>query len=97
MREKLAELAHSQWSGWMRYLFSKCIPYKPGEIQNYEGALIIPKVSVDRWKRQTETPYSELSNKEQDSNREQADKFLKVINTRFEEVYGGKHGKLPKF
>ncbi len=22
--EKLAQLAHQQWSGWMEYLFSKC-------------------------------------------------------------------------
>jgi hypothetical protein len=24
MQEKIAELCHKQWSGWMEYLFLKC-------------------------------------------------------------------------
>lgn len=79
MREELAKLAHEQWSGWMDYLFGKCIPYQPGKVQAEEGALIIPKWAVDRWQRQAKTPYSELTIAEMDSDREEAGKFLAVF------------------
>ena len=79
MREKVAELCHSQWADWMDYLFEKSIPYKPGEVQNYEGSLIIPKWAVDRWKRQTNTPYTELSEDEKESDRKEADKFIALF------------------
>jgi len=75
-REEIAELTHSQWSGWMEYMFSKCIDYKAGTIQAEDGALIIPKWAVDRWKKQTNTPYCDLSEVEQDSDRTEADKFI---------------------
>lgn len=82
LRENLAELAHSQWSGWMDYLFSKCVEYKPDSVQAFEGALIIPQWAVDRWKKQAKTPYSELTPAEMDSDRTEADKFLAVFATR---------------
>ena len=34
---------------------------------------------IKRWKRQIETPYSELSEKEKDGDREWAEKVLKII------------------
>ncbi|GAG20006.1 unnamed protein product [marine sediment metagenome] len=74
LREKLAELAHSQWSGWMRYLFDK------GTF-NDDGTWTMPDWAVVRWKQQMETPYSELSESEQDSDRSEADKFLAVIGS----------------
>ena len=84
-REKLAALCHDQWAHWMSYLFSKCHnEFK--EVDEFTGRyakteqLIIPKWAVDQWKYQTQTPYSKLSEKEKESNREQADKFLEVIN-----------------
>lgn len=73
LSEKLAELAHSQWSGWMKYLFSK------GTF-NADGTWTMPAWAVERWKRQMETPFSELSESEQNSDRAEADKFLAVIN-----------------
>ena len=79
MKEKLAKLAHSQWSGWMGYLFSKCIEYEPNQVQAEKGALIIPKWAVDRWRRQAETDYSDLSKPEMESDRAEADKFLAVF------------------
>ncbi len=69
LREKLAELAHNQWARWMEYLFSK------GTF-NEDGTWTMPSWAVRRWKRQMETPYSELSESEQDSARSEADKFL---------------------
>ena len=74
MKEKLADLCHSQWSGWMGYLFSKCDSTMP------DGSLIIPAKYVERLKRQMETPYSELSDSEQILDRVEAGKFLAIID-----------------
>ncbi len=81
LQEQLAELAHDQWSGWMEYLFDKCIDYKPGKVQAEEGAVVIPKWAVERWVRQAGTKYCDLSSLEQDSDRAEADKFLAVFRT----------------
>ena len=72
LHEKFAELAHSQWSGWMKYLFSK------GEF-NKNGTWTMPKWAVERWSQQVETSYSELSESEQNSDRDEAAKFLAVV------------------
>lgn len=69
LREDLAQLAHEQWAGWMQYLFSKCE-------RREDGAVIMPAWAVERWTRQMNTPYSQLSEAEQDSDRAEADKFL---------------------
>lgn len=79
-REKLAKLCHEQWSGWMEYLFNKCVLYKPGNVQAEEGAMIIPKWAVERWLRQSLTPYIHLSSKEQDSDLAEADRFIRLLN-----------------
>lgn len=80
MREELAKLAHEQWSGWMDYLFSKCVPYQPGKVQAFEGAVIIPKWAVDRWRGQAATIYSDLTEEEQNLDRKEADKFIAVFD-----------------
>jgi len=74
--ECLAEYAHDAWSKWMKYLFSKTIDYVPGKIQAEEGAVIIPKWAVDRWKRQMNTHYADLSENEKESDREEARKII---------------------
>lgn len=70
-REVIANLCHRQWSGWMEYLFK----------QSYElfGVIIIPRWAVKRWKRQINTPYEQLSKLEKDSDRKQADRFIKLL------------------
>ncbi len=84
MREQLADLCHSQWSGWMEYLFSKCDSTMPKVLSALEdGSLIIPAEFVERWQRQMETPYSELSKSEQDSDRNEADRFLAIIKATY--------------
>lgn len=78
MREKLAELCHEQRSNWMKYLFSKChLEY--GQFDIDTGALIIPQLVVDRWNKQMKTPYNKLSEKEKESDRKEADKFLALL------------------
>ncbi len=75
MRERLAQFAHSQWSRWMKHLFSK------GTL-NKDGSWTMPKWAVDRWMLQMHTPYNDLSNQEKDSDRKEADGMLEVIASR---------------
>ena len=82
MREKLAELCHEQWSGWMEYLFSKCYETQiEPTLQEPDGekALIIPRWAIDRWTRQMKTKYENLSEDEKESDRKEADRFLALI------------------
>ena len=70
LREELADLCHQQWSGWMEYLFSTCIE---------ENGLIIPTWAAERWKRQMNTAYKDLSEEEKDSDRREADRFIATL------------------
>lgn len=79
MREKLAELAHQQWSGWMAYMFSKCSATSAGE-------RVIPEWAVQRWRRQVDTPYADLSENEQNSDREEADKFMAIFDKEIKQL-----------
>ena len=72
MKEKLAELAHEQWSGWMKHLFSKM------EIK-LDGTASIPAWAVTRWQRQMNTEYKNLSEEEKNSDREEAERVIKLI------------------
>jgi len=72
--EKLADYAHSSWSHWMKYLFSK------SEEQD-DGSVVIPKDLVERWKRQMKTSYSELPEKEKASDRDEANKIKKITDS----------------
>ena len=70
--EKLASIEHERWADWQKYLHSKCT-------KDSNGNLIIPKELVDRWERQIATPYNELTAKEQDSDREQVNRYWNLI------------------
>lgn len=71
-REAIASLCHDQWSDWMVYLFSKCT-------MPPDGDMIIPKELVARWLRQINTSYDMLSEEEKNSDRKEADKFIRLI------------------
>jgi hypothetical protein len=73
IREKLAMAQHDIWVSWMKYLFSVCV-------ENQDGSYTIPSDKVDRWNRQINTHYSALTEIEQQSDLQQADKILSVIN-----------------
>lgn len=72
LKEQFASQAHEQWSHWMKHLF------KVSE-QNENGSVTIPKELVDRWKRQMDTNFFLLSDQEQKSDYDQAEKFLKLL------------------
>ena len=71
MLEGVADLCHRQWAGWMEYLFSK-------SIRNEDGTVMIPESLVNRWQRQIATDYKDLSPSEQDSDRKEAKKFMRL-------------------
>ena len=76
MREKLAELAHQQWSGWMKYLFSKCL--------FIGGFAIVPRWAVRRWKRQIATSYDALPEEEKEADKREADRVIEACVNRLE-------------
>lgn len=76
MREKMAALCHDQWAGWMEFLFLKS--------KQVDGCVIIPAWAVDRWRRQVATRYSDLSEDEKNSDRNEADRFLSLFNAEVE-------------
>jgi len=78
-KEKIAELCHKQWSGWMEYLLSKCFPER-GQFDKETGNLVIPAWAVNRWKRQMITPHSKLSEEEKNSDRDEAERFLNLLS-----------------
>lgn len=78
IRERLASIQHEIWAHWMKYQFSQCY----SDEVKHPGCLIIPTDKVERWKRQMNTPYAELTHKEQESDRHQADKVINAISER---------------
>ena len=74
-----ANLEHDRWAGWQKYLHSLC---KEGEfwLEYDESDLIIPASLVARWKRQIDTPYSELSEEEKESDRKETRNYIPLLS-----------------
>lgn len=70
--EKLADAEHASWARWMEYLFGLC------EMQQ-DGSLIIPADSVRHWDRQVRTKYSDLTEREKESDRQEVAVILPLI------------------
>jgi hypothetical protein len=70
--ESLAAIEHERWSHWQQYLHAQC---EPGS----DGSLMIPSSLVERWERQSTTPYAALPDEEKESDREQVRLYLPVI------------------
>ena len=70
--EELAAAEHERWAHWQRYLHEQCIP-------GPDGSLTIPAELVRRWAAQMNTPYTDLSETEKNSDREQVERYLPLI------------------
>jgi len=70
--EILSDIEHERWNGWQEYLHSKCN-------KNPDGSLTIPSGYVKNLERLINTPYSDLIEKEKESDREEARKNIKAI------------------
>jgi len=76
LREQVAALCHEQWSGWMLYLFNQCA---------YDGETVVIPIDVfKRWQRQMKTEYKYLSENEKESDRKEADRFIALIDARWD-------------
>ena len=69
---KLAAIEHERWAHWQRYMHGKAS-------RQDDGALVIPAELVARWEKQIETPYANLSAADQESDKEQVERYLPII------------------
>lgn len=76
--DALAAYAHSAWSGWMKYLFSKMVTCSCRA--EGPGAAIPPEVAA-RWERQMKTEYKDLPEKEQISDQDEAHKIIHIMSS----------------
>lgn len=71
--EKLAEIEHERWSDWQKWCH-KILR------ENVFGVDSLEKV-LERWDKQIATPYPELSEAEKQSDRDQVERYLPIINS----------------
>lgn len=79
--EALSDKEHDSWARWQQYLFSKCDDWYETDVHGQEiySGKIIPLELVERWQRQIETPYAELSEQEKQSDRDEVAHILPII------------------
>ncbi|MCW2370321.1 hypothetical protein [Sphingobium sp. B11D3D] len=70
--DDLAAIEHERWAHWQRYMHSK-------GVRQADGSLVLPADLVERWERQSETTYVDLSPEEKESDREQVARYLPTI------------------
>jgi len=75
--EALADIEHQRWSHWQRYMHGKCE-------RQPDGSLKIPAELVLQWERQSMTSYSDLTEVERESDREQVRRYLPVVMSAFD-------------
>ena len=78
-----ANIEHDRWARWQKYMFSKCVPIKDAVLK--DGDMVIPAECVDRWFRQIDTPYSDLSEAEKESDRKETRNYLPIIENLLEQ------------
>lgn len=76
--EEGASIEHDRWARWQKYMFSKGVVGPDGEFH-------LPAEFVDRWFRQIDTPYSELSESEKESDRKETRNYLPIIKNLLEQ------------
>lgn len=77
--EIVAEECHRQWAGWTSYLLSKMTGVMKEEDRKLY--LIMDAVWADRWNRQINMPYADLSEEEKGSDRREAIKILIALES----------------
>jgi len=78
LREKLAEVEHTRWSDWQSW----CHKVLREQCPSPE----LEKV-LERWDKQIATSYSELSEKEKESDREQVDRYFPLLKSFLQEQH----------
>lgn len=74
LTEELAAIEHDRWSSWQRFMHGKCF-------KHLDGSLTIPADLVEKWNRQMNTSYADLTEKEKESDREQVYRYLPLVES----------------
>jgi len=77
--ELLSEIEHERWSRWQKYLHESCVP-------NNDGSLTIPFELVNKWEKQMNTPYKQLTDKEKNSDRELVMEKIHLLEIIFKKI-----------
>lgn len=70
--DRLADAEHRRWAHWQRYVHDQCE-------RREDGSLVIPTHLVDRWEHQIATSYTDLSEAEKESDKDQVRRYLPII------------------
>lgn len=71
--EQLASIEHDRWAHWQKYMHSKIMP------SEHDGIWQIGEEHLNHWNRQIATPYSELTEAEKESDRNEVRKYLRIL------------------
>lgn len=86
IREVMANQEHIRWAKWQKYLHSK-LQYEERNFGSHKVAYYLLDAGLyEHWSRQIDTDYSELSEKEKDSDREQVEPYLSIIEERVDKI-----------
>ena len=92
--ELIADFMHHQWSRWMKYVYNHAVTVDESSetlawtSETGKIGYIFNTNLYNRWLRQMNTPYAELSEKEKDSDREWARKLIILLD---KNTYGKLH------
>jgi len=74
--EMMADEVHQVWCNWMKYMFSQGYPRGTTHPM---GSWVMPPEKFDRWYSQMITPYAQLTEKEKESDRKIAERYLDLL------------------
>jgi len=80
--EKGAYLEHDRWSKWQSYFFSKCSVKPQSQVNGMDDRyvyLALPKDLYERWVRQMDTSYTDLSEQEKEYDRIEVRKYIPLL------------------
>jgi hypothetical protein len=72
LQDQLATAEHERWAHWQSYM------HDHGQ-RHPDGSLTLPAHLVAQWDGQIKRPFDELTEQEKDSDREQVDRYLPLI------------------
>ena len=70
--EQLAAIEHERWAHWQRFMHEQ-------GLRQPDGSIVLPAKLVTKWDRLIDTPYSQLTEKERESDREQVRRYLPIV------------------
>jgi len=85
-KEKLADIEHERWSDWQRYCHSKLSYVEYEHDGKTNAGYLMDAGDYTRWERQIDTPYSDLSEQEKQSDRDQVDRYWHLIKDLLDEA-----------